>query len=105
MSVNTTPGEHVCRHHKEGTACSAVRLLEERVRKLEDQAHASFHQRLKAPPRKRTVRKPAVSLHPTVKRKSENPVCPGCGVPLDPDQIASIPEAICTACNTYFFIS
>lgn len=51
MTGNTTVENHVCCNHKEGSVCSAVRALEERVRMLEDQSHAAFASKLKAPHR------------------------------------------------------
>lgn len=104
IGTNNTD-DPACHHHKEGGGCAALRLLEDRIRKLEDQAHTAFHQKLKAPPRKRTVHKPAVTSHPTVKRSSKNPACPGCSVPLDPAELAVMSSAICTACDTHFHIS
>lgn len=100
-----THAAHQCCHHKEGTACAAVRILEERVRKIEDSAHEAFHRKLKAPPRKRTVRKAPVVSYPVVKRNSKNPVCPGCSRPLEHAWLADISEATCTKCETYFRIS
>jgi uncharacterized Zn-finger protein len=96
---------HDCRHHKGGSVCEAVRVLEERVRKLEDQAHTAFYQKLKAAPRRRTVNKRAASSTPTVKRNSKKPICPGCSAPLDHAQLAAMTSAICPTCNTYFTIS
>jgi len=105
MSGTNKTDDAACHHQKEGGGCAALRVLEDRIRKLEDQAHVAFHQKLKSPPRKRTVHKPAVSTHPTVKRKASNPVCPGCQVPLIRDHLATLTSATCTACDTFFYVS